>query len=146
MRSPACSVVSIRLLLIAGIALACAGCESKEILGPVTGVVRFEGEPVPGAMVLFHNDAKGVHLMARADDNGRYEVQMAGGAGLPPGDYDVCVSPPVQDHPLGPIKAPPPVNDLYPNIPRRYRDVKTAGLTLTVTENTNNLDIDMTRD
>jgi hypothetical protein len=122
-----------------------AGC-GGEVLGPVTGVVTCDGEPVPGAMVLFHNDKLGVHMMARADETGKYQVEMAKGNGLPLGEYNVCVSPPIQDHPLGPIKAPPPNVDLYPNIPRKYRDIKTSDLKLVVLEKGSNLNINMTRE
>ncbi|QDU25928.1 hypothetical protein ETAA8_10000 [Anatilimnocola aggregata] len=120
------------------------GCQRGEVLGPVSGVVTFDGEPVPGAMLIFQNNAQGVHMMARADENGRYEVLMANGAGLPPGEYQVAVSPPIQDHPLGPITAPPPGANIYPNIPDRYRDVKTSKLKLQVTEQANTLDVNMT--
>jgi hypothetical protein len=97
-------------------------------------------------MVLFHNDKLGVHMMARANDSGIYEVDMAKGRGLPLGEYDVCVSPPIQDHPLGPISAPPSNVDNYPNIPKKYRDIKTSGLTLKVEASKNKLDIEMHRE
>ncbi len=122
------------------------GCNRGEILAPVTGVVTLEGEPIPRATVIFHNDQKGVHMQAEADNNGRYVVRMANGDGLPLGDYKVCVCPPIQDHPLGPIKAPPPNVDPYADtIPRKYRDVKTSALTLTVSEQTPAFDIEMKR-
>ena len=132
------------LLIFSSFAL--AGCPSREALAPVTGVVTLEGMPVPQATVLFHNDAKGVHMTAVADAQGRYVVRMANGDGLPLGEYDVEVVPPMQDHPLGPIKAPPPGVDPYlDTIPVRYRNRKTSNLKLTVTEKTNNLDVPMTR-
>lgn len=133
------------LLIVSSFSL--AGCSSREVLAPVTGVVTLEGTPVPQATVLFHNDAKGVHMTAVADAKGRYVVRMANGDGLPLGDYDVEVVPPMQDHPLGPIKAPPPGVDPYlDTIPVRYRSRKTSDLKLSVTVKTNNLDVDMKRD
>jgi hypothetical protein len=142
--SPVASVAMLNLaaLLFMAVATGCSG----EVLGPVTGVVTCDGEPVPGAMVLFHNDKLGVHMMARANEQGRYQVEMAKGNGLPLGEYLVCVSPPIQDHPLGPIKAPPPDVDLYPNIPRKYRDVKTSDLKIKVAESGSILDIKMHRE
>lgn len=128
--------------LVAAVVLL-AGCQRGEVLGPVRGVVTYDGKPVPGAVVLFQNDKLGVHMMAPTDENGRYEVQMANGAGLPLGEYDVAVSPPIQDHPLGPISAPPPGRNDYPNIPERYRKTSTSKLKLTVGEQANNLDVKM---
>jgi len=130
-------------LLAAAISI---GCQGGEVLAPVTGVVTVEGTPVVRATVMFSNDQKGVHMNAVTDEKGRYVVRMANGDGLPLGEYKVRVCPPIQDHPLGPIKAPPPDVDPYVNIiPVKYRDVKTSDLTLTVTETSNKLDVDMKR-
>lgn len=123
------------------------GCDRGEVLGRVTGVVKCEGQPVPGAMVIFRNDQKGVHMMARCDDAGKFTVEMAKGSGLPLGEYDVCVGPPIQDHPLGPIKAPPPGVDPYlQTIPRKYRDIKTSNIKLVVKELNEPLLINMLRE
>lgn len=135
-------------IFLAAILLASAftGCNRGEVLAPVTGIVTLEGKPIPRATVQFRNDQKGVHMQAEADQQGRYVVRMANGDGLPLGEYKVCISPPIQDHPLGPIKAPPPNVDPYADtIPRKYRDVKTSELTLTVSEQTPAFDIDMKR-
>jgi hypothetical protein len=124
------------------------GCSGREVLGPVSGVVTIEGQPVPRATVIFDNDQLGVHMLAEADEQGRYTVKMANGDGLPLGNYDVRVCPPIQDHPLGPIKAPPPGDDNDPylqTIPKRYRDRKTSDLKLKVNAETNNLDVNMVR-
>lgn len=127
--------------------LCAAGCTPTEKLGPVTGTVRCNDQPVSGAMVLFHNQQLGVHMMARCDEAGKFTVEMAKGSGLPLGEYDVCVTPPIQDHPLGPIKAPPPGVDPYlQTIPRKYRDIKTSGLKLVVKETNEPLHIDMRRE
>ncbi len=87
-------------------------------------------------------------LSLPADDQGRFHVEMANGNGLPLGEYQVCVSPPIQDHPLGPIKASPPdsTHDPYSNIPKRYRDIRTSGLKLVVRETANSLDVAMRRE
>lgn len=133
-------------LFLTASAAALAGCSGAEVLGPVSGVVTMEGQPVPRATVIFDNDQLGVHMSAEADEQGRYTVRMANGDGLPLGDYDVRVCPPVQDHPLGPIKAPPPGVDPYlDTIPKRYRDRGTSDLKLQVRADTNSLDVDMKR-
>ena len=132
------------IVLLAAAAL--PGCNRGEVLAPVTGVVTIEGTPVPRATVMFSNNQKGVHMSAPCDEKGRFVVRMAKGDGLPLGDYKVCVCPPVQDHPLGPIKAPPPGVDPYANtIPWKYRKMETSNLTLSVTKKTNTLDVDMKR-
>jgi hypothetical protein len=131
------------------VTLALPGCGRREVLGSVSGVVTIEGQPVPRATVIFDNDQLGVHMMAEADEQGRYTVRMANGDGLPLGEYDVRVCPPVQDHPLGPIKAPPSGQQVDPyrdTIPLRYRDRKTSNLKLVVTPETNHLNVNMKRD
>ncbi|WP_254506680.1 carboxypeptidase-like regulatory domain-containing protein [Anatilimnocola floriformis] len=135
------------LFIVALVALASGlGCNRGEVLGPVHGVITVEGTPVERATVMFSNDQKGVHMNAVTDSQGRYVVRMANGDGLPLGDYKVRICPPIQDHPLGPIKAPPAnVDPFASTIPSRYRDVKTSDLKLSVTEKSNSLDVDMKR-
>ncbi|MCX7426007.1 MAG: carboxypeptidase regulatory-like domain-containing protein [Planctomycetia bacterium] len=125
------------LVLLA--AVVSAGCKKGETLGTVTGNVTFQGKPVTEGMVMFVGP--GVHMTAKLDAQGHYEVKQAKGAGLPPGSYQVSVNPPVIDAPMAggpPVKIP-----TFPNIPLRYRDPKTSGQTLTVTEKGSTLDIDM---
>ncbi len=116
------------------------GCSQGEKLGAVSGKVTFQGQPVKEGLVMFVNKAKGIHMTAPLDAEGKYKVVMAKGAGLPPGDYQVTVNPPIIDAPMGagPMKMP-----VYPNIPLKYRNAQTSGLTLTVTEEGSTLDIDM---
>ncbi|MEA1951450.1 MAG: carboxypeptidase-like regulatory domain-containing protein [Planctomycetota bacterium] len=116
------------------------GCNKGEKLGAVSGKVTFKGQPLTEGVVMFVNKAKGVHMTAPLDAEGRYKVVMAKGAGLPPGEYLVTVNPPVLDAPMGAgfMKVPE-----YPNIPHKYRNARTSGLTLTVTEEGSKLDIDM---
>ena len=140
--------LSFLILAFLMLAVALLGCGGGEVLGPVSGVITIEGQPVPRATVIFDNDQLGVHMSAPTDEQGRYTVQMAKGKGLPLGEYEVRVCPPVQDHPLGPIKAPPPGdhNDLYLNtIPKRYRKRETSDLRLKVTADGIKLDVDMKR-
>lgn len=120
-----------------------AGCRRGEVLGRVYGKVTFQGKPVTEGVVLFDNWEKGVHMTAELDGQGAYEVEMAKGFGLPLGQYEVSVNPPLADTPpVGPILTPPKFRE-FPNIPKKYRDPKTSGLVLTVKEGDNPFDIDM---
>lgn len=119
------------------------GCGSqREPLGPVTGQVRFEGEPVTEGMVVLANREKGVHMTAPLGEGGRFEFQTSEGFGLPLGDYTIAVMPPIPDIPEG--AAPDVPEKQYPNIPVRYRSHATSGLTTTVTEDGVELEIELT--
>jgi len=127
--------------LVLAAALCVAGCQKGETLGTVSGNVTFQGKPVTEGVVMF--TAPGVNLNAKLDAQGHYEVKQAKGAGLPPGNYQVSVNPPVFDAPMAGGNQPMPKIPTFPNIPQRYRNAKTSGLTLTVTEKGSTLDIDM---
>jgi hypothetical protein len=120
-----------------------AGSGRREVLGPVSGRVTLAGEPVKQGYVIFRSDARGVHIMAEIDDRGEYRVSMAGGFGLPLGDYQVYLSPPVAEVPFGPAKEPPRPSEVA-KFPEKYLQPQTSGLTLSVNRGENRLDIDMT--
>ena len=130
---PACLLVFVLLL---------SGCSPAEPIGRVEGRVTFQGEPVAGACILFQNTTKGVYIMADLDQDGRYLVQMDKGYGLPHGDYEISLSPPPPKQTFGP-EAPPPTDNAFPNIPPRYRQPKTSGITLQVKDGVNRLDVEM---
>jgi hypothetical protein len=135
-------VVPLRCFLIAALLVA-AGCQQGEVLGRVEGEVKLQGEPLAGACLIFSNAAKGVHIIAVLDDEGKFRVEMDKGYGLPLGDYTVSVSPPPAKQTFGPM-APEPTagEDEFAKIPRKYRDAKTSGLSVTVREGiVNRLDI-----
>ena len=133
-----------RLLLCVAVSLLCfhTGCRQGEVLGEVTGSLTYQGKPVAGAIVIFRNEAKGVHMTTTVDDAGEFRVSMAKGYGLPLGEYQVFVSAPVQDAPIGPAVAPPLAYDLS-QIPKKYRSPETSGVLLTVNEGENRLEIAM---
>lgn len=137
-----------RLILRAGatilgcVALAAVGCGRGEVLGKVSGQVKFRGRPVTEGVIVFSNAEKGVHITADLNREGRYIVEMAKGYGLPLGDYQVTINPPLPDTPpVGPI---PKVKvKEYPDIPVKYRRAETSGLTLTVQAGENPFDVDL---
>jgi hypothetical protein len=118
-----------------------SGCKPKVVLGKVYGQVSFQHEPLDAGIVGFSNETTGIHMTANLDKEGRYRVSMAKGFGLPPGEYQVAVYPFVADLPIGSTTRPEPRE--FPNIPPRYRQPTTSGLTLTVHEGDNPYNIDM---
>jgi hypothetical protein len=130
------------LWLVVAVALAVGqGCQRGPVLGKVHGQVTFQKQPIESGIVGFKNLQTGLHMTANVDAEGRYEVSMAKGRGLPPGNYEVAVYPFVADLPVG-SKARPVVRE-FPNIPRKYRQPQTSELTLSVHEGDNPFDIDM---
>jgi hypothetical protein len=101
----------------------------------------FQGKPVTEGRVVFSNFQRGIHLTAELRPDGSYEVLSAKGRGLPLETYEVSVIPPPPPMVLVASEGPP--RKQYPNIPPKYRDPKTSGVTLTVREGVNPLDIDM---
>lgn len=128
-------------MLVACASVVLVGCGHGETRGKITGQVTFQGQPVPEGIVLFCNNEKGVHMNADLKPDGAYEVTTAKGAGLPTGQYQVCICPPPVNGTTGAGPAPKPKP--YPNIPQKYRDFRTSGLTLTVKEGINPFDVAM---
>jgi hypothetical protein len=126
--------------LVLGVGL--AGCGSGEVRGRVVGNVTFQGKAVTEGIVTFSNDDKGVHMTTKLRPDGSYEIMTAKGAGLTLGTYRISVSPPPPElAPMG--STAPPAMKPYPNIPKKYRDAGTSGLTLTVKQGENRFDIAM---
>jgi hypothetical protein len=132
------------VLLAALLGPALSGCGSREVYGHISGKVTFEGKPLSEGLVFFSNNDKGIHMSGDVKPDGSYEIITAKGAGLPLGTYQVRVRPPLEPLPMGAgasLVAPKPKN--YPNIPEKYREYETSGLSLTVKDGDNPLDIPM---
>ena len=124
------------------VAFGMAGCGANgPKLSPVSGRVTFQGKPVAAGMVRFSNPSAGVDIMANLQPDGTYSVRMAKGSGLPEGTYAVAVEPPRVDAPVGAMTLPPAPN--RPDIPTKYRQPSTSGLTLTVKSGSNVFDVEM---
>ena len=116
-------------MLFAGPLLALPGCTKPlRQLHPTEGTVTFQGAPVIGAQVVFHNQTEAITLPVLTDENGKYVVKMADGNGLPAGEYAVSVRPykPPPRWPGGggaePLQLPPgtPSGDTRKDVPPRY--------------------------
>lgn len=129
-------------LLGALLALGLAGCGNNgPKYFPVSGRVTFAGKPVAAGMVRFNNPQGSIDIFAKIEADGAYNVRMAKGNGLPEDSYAVAVMPPRINAPVGTMTLPP--QPPCPDIPEKYRQPSTSGLTLTVEPNSNQFDIDM---
>ena len=135
-RSLACRVAGLGLLL--GLL---AGCQGT---GSMSGKVKFQGKPlVYGTVLLIGSDNKSVQAPIQKD--GQYDA-----SGLTPGEIKVAVNSP---NPKGVAiyagwregkKKPPPLEvPGWFEIPGKYGDVKTSGLTFTIQGGSNPIDIEL---
>lgn len=135
----------VALLAIAGLSL--GGCGAKEELGPVSGRVSSHGEPVTNAIIKFHEFSRGIHIQAELDEQGRYEVGMAAGMGLPLGTYQVAVVPKIELPPisvqLSAAEIDKRLNPQRKDLPKKYWDEKTSELVVEVKSGQNDYDIEL---
>jgi hypothetical protein len=89
--------------LLAAVGL--AGCGGSSGV-PVSGTVRLNDQPLPGAVVMFYPGpgTPGLGGGAATESDGTYTLKPSrGGGGLPPGEYVVTIS-----RSLRPDGSPPP--------------------------------------
>jgi hypothetical protein len=130
-------------------ALALWGCgRSGPRYWPVNGKVTFQGKPVAKASIRFISLKLGVDVLAKLDADGKYEVVSGKKMGLPEETYQVAITPEVDISNVKVTKtglvvavAPPPPPPR--NIPERYHEPVTSGLTMTVKPETNTFEVDM---
>ena len=123
-----------RMLLLMGL-LTCTycwiGCSGRAPSGSVSGKVTYKGKPVTSGGVLFVNLTTGIGASAELGATGAYNVMS-----LRTGEYQVALQ----------TLAPPPgkmaegVQLKKPNVPDKYLDPQTSGLTATITEGMNSVD------
>lgn len=140
-----------RLGAAAVVILGAAGCGPQgPDLGPfglVSGKVTYEGKPVAQGMVTFNAPATGHVGTANLEADGTFTMQFNGRPGLPVGEYQVSIRPPLTAKPSG-NSAPASRNNLYdPNIskdiPMKYRYETSSGLVETVAEGENSFEFDL---
>jgi hypothetical protein len=119
--------------------LAVSGCSTEVPLGVATGRVTYHGAPVTEGCVIFTDNERGAAYVAPLDADGKFELQVARGFGVPPGKYVVTIGPPRATPSMDPMKnfAGPPANKEFNNIPMKYRDEKTSGLEAVVVSGAN---------
>ena len=126
--------------ILAAVLAAGNGCvhpQPQEARGRVT----FQGQPVPEGMVVIDNEAEGISLTSQLQPDGSFVVASHQGRNLPAGTYRFAVRPPLPGgQSLSELTQ---AKRDYPNIPEKYRDPKTSGLTADVHAGVNEIVIDM---
>jgi hypothetical protein len=135
--------------MVALLLVVATGCGDRYY--QVQGQVLRSGEPIalPDCRITFLDAERGIVAPAIIGPDGKYRLGPAPELALRPGTYAVVVSFPNEclppTDPNDPLKALPTEEleqQLGRFIPRKYRDPKTSGLTLTIT-NRNVLDFNV---
>lgn len=123
--------------------LAVPGCgRSGPVLQAVTGRVTFQGKSVEAGVIRFCNAQAGIDMTAALGQNGAYEIVTARGKGLPEGTYEVAITPPRVEIPMGPLVQ-PPAPPKCDDIPKRYHEPTTSRLTVMVASGNKSYDFDL---
>ncbi|QDT53519.1 hypothetical protein Pan44_15410 [Caulifigura coniformis] len=142
-------------LAIASAALLLTGCGGDFDYGPtgtITGRLTMDGEPLPaGSSAVFMEPKAGYLAFGLTDAEGNYTVNTWNEGNMPIGSYRVMVHPPapandsetasaeeVMAHPEK-YKARPIKTD----IPKKYRETATSGLSFEIKKGENKIDIDI---
>jgi hypothetical protein len=128
-------------LLVCAAACAVAGCSGDPpppATFPVEGKVTFGGQPVTEGTVSFYNNEKGLAYHGPVGPDGTYKLSAQ------PAKYSVVVNPPPPPpNPNAEAGGKPPAEKEYPNIPEKFRQATTSGLTTEVREGPGKFDIAM---
>ena len=137
-----------RVIFLAFLSFGCSrdygppkGTEGLQDLQPVTGSVSFEGQPTPGAVVLFlpvdQPDDFTYRVWGAVEDDGSFEMQTTVPEGtmpgVAPGEYLVTVS---WTQRVDPNDKDSDERDL---LPEKYKSHKTSGLRVAIEEGDNEL-------
>ena len=114
-----------------------SGCGS-EPLGVVRGKVTLGNQPVTQGSVVFENLEAGVSVNSPINDDGTFEVRTFDREGLPPGTYQVAVSPRGFKEEHEAIAIDPEAHAANTvTIPKKFHLPSTSGLTFEVQEGEN---------
>ena len=118
---------------------ALTGCSrDQNTYGKVSGRVTADDKPVVDAVVLFQEPAQHIFIQATTDADGRYNFDKLPGEGLPVGNYQIAVQPPIQEIETGkPLPPPKP----FPKVDPKFLDPEKSGLKLEVKTGENPFDI-----
>ena len=142
---------SLMLLSFAAVA-GCGGGTTNSNLPPlvkVTGIVRYQGQPVEGADVTFNNVEAGYTALGTTDAAGKFTLQTSGEAGVVAGQQVVAIrrvdvinnTPADVDVSAGGAAVPPTIRWI---VPEKYSNPKTSGLTAEVkADGTNDIPFDL---
>jgi hypothetical protein len=114
---------SILFVLCGAVLLSGCGSSDSFSSAKVSGQVTFQGQPVAEGVVNFVSPKTGNASSGVLNAEGKYEIAD----GIPPGDYQVSVTPPRVTRPPMPGE-PAPEAKPYANIPEKVRTETTSGL------------------
>ncbi len=125
-------------LLVSLHPLGCGGSSGPvKKVGTVSGKVTFKGAPVTEGQIAFIDQATGSAGGSPLGADGSYKLPQA----LTTGNYAVVIQPPPL--PMPEEGKPPPKPQPYANIPKKYREISTSGLSISIKEGTNPFDVEM---
>ena len=106
--------------------------------------MTYNGQPIPFGIVMLFNHQTGIGASAALDASGTYRIES-----VQPGDYQVAIGPEPLDpatieavH-LGKLPRETMVQPPQLNIPAKYQNTETSGVTVTVKEGTNTADLNL---
>ena len=126
--------------------LSMVGCRKTGLDGlmPVSGTVTYKGKAVEGADLVFNPESEGRAASAKSDASGKFHLTTLNPQdGAQPGNYKVSISKKEMINPMTAEEAadwfhknsgPPPPRKIKNDLPEKYADDKTSGLTATVKE------------
>lgn len=160
-----CSSIPVRRFLVASslglLLLALGGCRGDSLpfqgpTGTVKGKVTCNGNPVPaGCDIVFMHQQKSLPATATTGADGSYSLQMGGKPGILAGAYKVSLTPPAKEAAAAPDPSNPEAYKAFmtgkapkaaeekPPFPKKYQVAETSGLTYTVEEGENTIDIEL---
>lgn len=106
----------------------------------VSGMVKFNGAPVPRGTVSFKPQSSGADAFGQINADGTYLMRTGREEGLKSGSYVVSVAA-NETPPPNPKGGPPPMGKSI--TPEWYRDPATSGLTFTVAPGDNTIDLEL---
>ena len=122
----------LRSLLLSSLVLGTTGCGGTSASNEVSGTVKFKGAVIPGGSITFvsQNDPK-VRVSAIINLEGNYLIPAA-----PEGNVKVGIEASRSSGSFG--------KQTHVNVPPKYRDPTTSGVTYTVTSGKQTKDFDLT--
>jgi hypothetical protein len=146
------SVISILGLLCLALSVGCG--DGRLDVAPVRGRVTYGGQGVPQAVVIFHPGADASEQLGKmrpfayADNDGNFEIKTyVDGDGAPPGAYRVSIiarssqprGGPSKDNRIPEALSGPGIN-IPAQVSKKYADVDTSGIKVTIVDGENNLE------
>jgi hypothetical protein len=117
------------------LALALVGCgRTGPPIGSVSGKVTLNGKPVTNADICFASP-EGYGASARLSANGEFRLGSQYGPGIPLGKYRVSIVPRRSEtgpSPFAPTPSGPKASKTPGEVPAKYQNMETSGLTANV--------------